>query len=95
MFPMSDWPHRIPLDLQVELESRPVVDWQAALRAWAKAHGLKLKLQWWPQLERQMAELQARRYIAGSQDYWAAIREWLIRKDVDAPNKLPVWPEQE
>ena len=92
---MTNWPSRIPFDLHAELESRRTDDWQKALRAWAKVHGLKLKIQWWRQLERAMADLHSRRYVAGPQDHWAAIEEWLERHDVPAPEQLPEWPEQE
>lgn len=95
MFPMSDWPYRIPFDLHVELESRPFNAWEHSFRTWAKTHGLKLKLQWWPSLEQKVVELHARRYTAGTQDHWAAIREWLVQKGVKAPHNLPGWPEQE
>ncbi|MCG7520834.1 hypothetical protein [Ruegeria sp. Ofav3-42] len=90
---MTKWPNRIPFDLHKELEARPVTDWEAALRVWAKAHGLKLKIQWYPQLQRTMADLHSRRYTAKPQDHWAAIKEWLERHDVPAPEKLPGWPE--
>jgi len=90
---MKNWPNRIPVDLHNELESRHVDDWQTALRVWAKSHGLKLKLQWWRQLEVSIADLRSRRYTAKPQDYWAAIKEWLERHDVSAPDKLPEWPE--
>lgn len=92
---MSDWPYRIPFDLYKELESRRADDWQAAMRAWAKSHGLRIKLHWWPSLEGQIADLHSRRYTAGSQDHWAAMRDWLVRNDVPVPNNLRGWPEQE
>ena len=83
---MSDWPNRIPFDLHKELEARRVDDWHVALRVWAKTHGLKLKLQWFGQLERKMADLHSRKYTANPQDHWAAIKEWLERKSVPVPN---------
>lgn len=91
---MSEWPNRIPFDLYEEFEARQTGDWKTALRVWAKAHGLKLKLQWWSRLERQMVDLNSRRYIPGPQDHWAAVKEWLEEYDVPAPERLPVWPEQ-
>ncbi len=91
---MTTWPNRIPLDLCKEIEARPVDDWQGALRAWAKTHDLKLKIMWWRQLEITIEDLQSRRYTANPQDYWMAIKEWLERKGVPAPAKLPGWPEQ-
>ncbi|WP_420584882.1 hypothetical protein [Ruegeria sp.] len=84
-----DWPNRIPFDLHKQLEARPIDGWQAALRVWAKAHGLKLKIQWWRQLEITIADLHSRRYVVKPQDHWMAIKEWLERHDVPAPEKLP------
>lgn len=91
---MNDWPHRIPFDLHKEIEARHVDDWQAALRTWAKCHGLKLKIMWWAQLERKMSDLHSMRFTAKPQDHWAVIREWLVRHEVSVPVKLPGWPEQ-
>lgn len=91
--PMT-WPSGIPFDLHNELEARPITDWEPALRVWAKAHGLKLKVQWFPQLQRSMDDLHSRRYTAKPQDHWAAIKEWLERHEVEAPGNLPGWPEQ-
>ncbi|WP_170760012.1 hypothetical protein [Ruegeria lacuscaerulensis] len=90
---MTNWPYRIPFDLHKELEARPVTDWESALRVWAKHHRLKLKIQWYPQLSRTISDLQSRRYTAKSQDHWMAIKEWLERHDVLAPDNLPGWPE--
>lgn len=90
---MTNWPNRIPFDLHKELEARPITDWEAAIRTWAKAHGLKLKIQWYPQLQRAISDLHSRPYTAKPQDHWAAIKEWLERHDVEAPAKLPIWPE--
>ncbi|MEM6891666.1 MAG: hypothetical protein AAF636_26620 [Pseudomonadota bacterium] len=87
------WPNRIPFDLHKDIESRDIDQWDAALRAWAKRHGLKLKVMWWRQLEIRIADLHARRYTAKSQDHWAAIKEWLERHDVQAVERLPKWPE--
>nr|WP_321252934.1 hypothetical protein [uncultured Ruegeria sp.] len=87
------WPNRIPFDLHKELESRSLPDWEAALRVWAKSHGLKLKIQWFPRLQRTIADLHSRRYVAKPQDHWAAIKDWLERNDVPAPDGLPGWPE--
>jgi hypothetical protein len=87
------WPNRIPFDLHKELESRPIPDWEAALRVWSKAHGLKLKIQWFAQLQRAISDLHSRRYTARPQDHWAAIKEWLERHEVQAPKNLPEWPE--
>lgn len=87
------WPNRIPFDLHKELESRRIDEWDAALRAWAKTHGLKLKIVWWRQLEISMADLHSRRYTSKPQDHWMAIKEWLERHDVPAPSRLPEWPE--
>ncbi|MEX0279509.1 MAG: hypothetical protein AB3N19_18480 [Ruegeria sp.] len=61
---MTDWPNRIPCDLHKDLESRPLDEWDGALRAWAKSHGLKLKTQLFRQLQIKIAELHARRYAA-------------------------------
>jgi hypothetical protein len=87
------WPNRIPFDLHKELEARRIDDWQAALRAWAKRHGLKLKLLWWSDLERKVADLHSMRFTAKPQDHWAVIREWLELHEVPAPENLPGWPE--
>ncbi len=94
LFPMSKWPTRIPFDLYEEIEARQIEDWQAALRVWAKHHGLKLKIQWYQQLEHQMADLHSRRYVPGPQDHWAAIKESLEQHEVPVPENLPGWPEQ-
>ncbi len=90
---MTVWPNRIPFDLHKDLEAYRVDEWGTALRVWSKRHGLRLKLQWWPQLEKAIADLHSRRYLAKPQDHWAAIKEWLERHDVPAPEKLPEWPE--
>ncbi|MES0824257.1 hypothetical protein [Ruegeria sp. SCP11] len=92
---MTTWPDRIPFHLHKEFETRRVDDWQTALCVWVKSHGLKLKLLWWADLERKIADLHSYRFSAGSQDHWAVIREWLERNDVPALEKLPGSPELE
>ncbi|KIC44492.1 hypothetical protein RA28_16430 [Ruegeria sp. ANG-S4] len=90
---MTACSYRIPYDLCKELESRPLDEWDGALRAWAKSQGLTLKIQWCRQLQIKEAELHARRYAAKPQDRWMAFKEWLERHDVPAPDKLPQWAE--
>ncbi|WP_170381025.1 hypothetical protein [Ruegeria atlantica] len=90
---MTTWPHRIPFDLHKELEAHTIDGWQGALRAWAKTLGLKLKIQSWRQLEITIADPHSRRYMAKPKGHWAAIKEWLERHEVPAPDKLPGWPE--
>jgi hypothetical protein len=86
--PCMQWPFTIPYDLLQRMEE--LNDWQAALRAWAKFHKLHLKIQWFPNLERRMAELEEYRFQASDQDRWARIKEWLEAKGVEAPEGLLV-----
>ncbi len=92
---MPIWPNTIPHDFRIALEERRVDDWETALRSWAKSYGLRLKIQWFAQLERRMVDLHSMRFTAGAQDHWAVIKEWLERHDVSAPEKLPQRPPQE
>ena len=53
----------------------------------------------WPQtipadLRRDLDMLETLRGPRTSQDRWGAIREWLIRHGVEAPEDLPVEPER-
>ncbi|MBO9453139.1 hypothetical protein J7426_22950 [Tropicibacter sp. R16_0] len=91
---MPAWPNAIPHDLDILLEDHEVVDWEKPLRAWARRHGLRIKLPWWPDLERRLRELDEWRATPNNSDRWARIREWLIAHDVEAPNGLPMRPEQ-
>ncbi|TMV09128.1 hypothetical protein FGK63_08445 [Ruegeria sediminis] len=92
---MPDWPHTIPEVLLQALEARPLGGWLAVLREWAKDYRLRLKIQWVPQLEQQVADLHSMRFTASHQDLWGVIREWLVEHDVPTPEGLPLPPEQE
>ncbi|CUH48980.1 hypothetical protein RUA4292_03172 [Ruegeria atlantica] len=89
LFSSTDWPNRIPFDLHADLESHSEGEWETVLRAWAKRHGIKLKIQWYLPLQQTIEDLHSRRYVAKPQDHWAAIKEWSERHDVPAPDKLP------
>ncbi|MEX5600741.1 hypothetical protein [Pseudophaeobacter sp. C1-32P7] len=91
---MHDWPHTIPEDLRQALEAAPHEAWLPAFRSWAKQHGLRLKLQWIPDLERRVGELDKWRWAPGHQDRWGVMREWLDAKRVSAPESLPTAPER-
>ena len=87
------WPNTIPYDLECEMQARDATDWKSALRAWSKTHKLRLKLQWFADLEREMETLESYRFIAGSQDRWVRIKEWLSANNVPVPSDLPTRPE--
>ena len=91
---MPDWPQTIPHDLDILLEAHDVTDWERPLRAWCKRHGIRIKIQWWQDLDRRLAELDLMRFTPRNSDRWARIREWLIAHDVEAPERLPMRPEQ-
>ncbi|MBO9451430.1 hypothetical protein J7426_14245 [Tropicibacter sp. R16_0] len=91
---MPEWPHTIPHDLDILLEAHEVVDWEKPLRVWAKRHGLRIKLQWIQDLDRRLRELDEWRATPKNSDRWARIREWLIAYEVEAPERLPIRPEQ-
>lgn len=90
---MTGWPQTIPYDLRAALEASGSDAWEAPVRAWAKSHRLKLKLQWFPDLSRRMRELDGWRWKPSVQDRWGAIREWLELNGLDAPEGLPADPE--
>lgn len=89
---MSGWPWTIPEDLRVSLEAASREDWAQPFRSWAKKHGLKLKLQWFADLERRIADLEEYRDPPSIQTRWGAIKEWLEANNVSAPAKLPTRP---
>jgi hypothetical protein len=87
-FNMIEWPEQIPHDLQHGFESNRKDDWRLTLQKWAKAHSLKLKIQWFRGLETAMAELHDRHFDASPADHWYLIRHWLTRHDVPVPSNL-------
>jgi len=88
------WPHTIPHDLKLALEStQRAEEWHYAFRAWAKYHGLRFKLQWMRGLALELSELDRRRSPPADQDRWGVIKEWLEKHGVEAPDRLPVAPE--
>jgi hypothetical protein len=90
---MREWPYTIPQDLKEAMEVHAQEDWMTPFRSWAKKHNLRLKIQWFPELERKAAELLQWRWPPGHQDRWMVIREWLVGKDVPPPKQLPREPE--
>lgn len=90
---MPEWPHTIPHDLRISMEEAGPGGWEAVVRAWGKRHGLRLKLQWFPDLARRMQEQDGWRWAPSVQDRWCGIKEWLERHGVQAPERLPVAPE--
>ena len=94
-FYMNEWPEQIPHDLQLGFESNRNDVWRTTLQQWAKAHGLKLKIQWFRGLETEMAELHHRHFDASPADHWYLIRHWLTRHDVPVPSNLPIRPRQQ
>lgn len=91
---MREWPFTIPEDLRQAIEAANQDAWAAPFRAWAKSHGLRLKLGWWQGLERSMSEQDQWRWPPKPQDRWLGMKEWLERHDVPAPEKLPTRPEK-
>jgi predicted nucleic acid-binding protein len=87
------WPQTIPYDLKLMLEASSPADCVTVVRTWAKRHNLKLKIQWFPNLERRLSELDEYRFTSSDQDRWARIKEWLEAKGVEAPDGLPRAPE--
>lgn len=90
---MKEWPFTIPHDLKTSLEASGEADWLPMFRTWAKKHKLRLKIQWFPELERKAGELLQWRWPPSHQDKWMTIREWLSANDVPAPQTLPQEPE--
>ena len=43
-------------------------------------------------LKLKLEELAGRRYSESNQDRWAAIKEWLEKHSVEAPERLPTEP---
>ena len=88
------WPSTIPYDLQIALESTQTSEeWWLAFKAWAKTHGLRLKLHWVSELARNLAETDRWRSRPHESDKWGVIKEWLELHGVDAPTRLPTTPE--
>jgi hypothetical protein len=90
---MREWPNTIPQDLKEALEIHAQDDWLTPFRSWSRKHKLRLKLQWFPELERKAAELLNWRWPPSHQDRWVVIREWLTQNAVNPPEKLPQEPE--
>lgn len=91
---MPSWPDTIPHDLRISMEEAGASGWEPPLRAWAKLHGLKLKLQWFPDLTRRMQEQDGWRWKPSVQDRWGTLKEWLEVHGIEPPPGLPVEPER-
>jgi len=90
---MSAWPWTIPEDLRQSMEAAGHDGWEPPVRAWAKKHGLKLKLQWFADLERRISGLDEYRDPPSIQTRWGSIKEWLEKYNVATSEKLPTRPE--
>ena len=92
---MPHWPYRIPADLMTALgPARNRREWWRAFRVWARSNGLRVKIQWMPELESAMTHLDYLHFAATNQDRWDVIREWLETNGVEIPAGIPVEPEQ-
>jgi len=87
------WPQTIPYDLKLMMEASSPSECVSVVHTWAKRHDLKLKIQWFPNLERRLSVLDEYRFTPSDQDRWARIKEWLEAKGVEAPEVLPQVPE--
>ncbi|MCG7519742.1 hypothetical protein [Ruegeria sp. Ofav3-42] len=75
------------------MEKRDAGDWESAVRAWAKTHKLRLKVQWYSELQTAMADLDSYRFTPAPQDRWLRVKEWMERHNVSAVPNLPRPPE--
>ena len=74
---MKGWPWTAPEDLRQAMEAAGHDGWEAPVQAWAKRHGLKLKIQWFADLQRRLVTLDEYRDPPSIQTRWVSTKEWL------------------